>query len=143
GLLGSWELLVGVRYLRSRRRSFLSLISALSLAGVTIGVATLLIVLAVMTGLESELRQKILGFNPHITVANYTGGLEDWRGVVAKVRPQPGVMGAAPGIYSPALLRIRRSLSGVVVRGNRPADAGSRHGIQRQPTTPRPGGPGP
>src|SRR5262249_55889038 len=78
--LVSWELMVGIRYLRSRRRAFMSLISALSLAGVTIGVATLLIVLAVMTGLESELRQKILGFNPHVTLANYTGGLEDWRG---------------------------------------------------------------
>jgi hypothetical protein len=70
----SWELLVGVRYLRSRRRSFLSLISALSLAGVTIGVATLLIVLAVMTGLEYDLRQKILGFNPHVTLASFSGG---------------------------------------------------------------------
>jgi lipoprotein-releasing system permease protein len=127
----SWELLVGVRYLRSRRRSFLSLISALSLAGVTIGVATLLIVLAVMTGLESELRQKILGFNPHITVANYTGGLEDWRDVVAKVRQQPGVMAAAPVIYNQAMLGIGRSVSGVVVRGIDPADAGSVIDIER------------
>src|SRR5262249_39731856 len=100
----SWELMVGVRSLRSRRRAFLSLISALSLAGVTIGVATLLIVLAVMTGLESELRQKILGFNPHITLANYTGGLEDWRDVATKVREQPGVVAAAPVIYGQAML---------------------------------------
>src|SRR5262249_20685243 len=75
GPVMSWELLVGIRYLRSRRRSFLSLISALSLAGVTIGVATLLIVLAVMTGLEYDLRQKILGFNPHVTLASFSGGL--------------------------------------------------------------------
>ena len=63
----TWELLVGLRYLRSRRRHVpLSLISAISLAGVTIGVATLLIVLGVMTGMERDLRDKILGFNPHI-----------------------------------------------------------------------------
>ena len=73
----SWELLVGAA-LPARRGggAFLSLISALSLAGVTIGVATLLIVLAVMTGLEYDLRDKILGFNPHVTLASFSGGLE-------------------------------------------------------------------
>ena len=127
----NWELMVGIRYLRSRRRAFMSLISALSLAGVTIGVATLLIVLAVMTGLESELRQKILGFNPHVTLANYTGGLEDWRDVAAKVRQQPGVVAAAPVIYGQAMLGIGRSVSGVVVRGIDPTDAGGVLDIER------------
>src|SRR5262249_57075614 len=101
----NWELLVGVRYLRSRRRSFLSLISALSLAGVTIGVATLLIVLAVMTGLEYELRQKILGFNPHVTVASFGGGLTDWHDVLTKVREVPDVKAASPVLYRQPLLR--------------------------------------
>src|SRR4029077_19227837 len=101
-----WELMVGMRYLRSRRRAFLSLISTISLAGVTIGVATLLIVLAVMTGLESELRQKILGFNPHITLVNYTGGLEDWRDVVTKVREQPGVVAGATVHYTHRMLSL-------------------------------------
>jgi len=127
----NWELMVGIRYLRSRRRAFMSLISALSLAGVTIGVATLLIVLAVMTGLESELRQKILGFNPHVTLANYTGGLEDWRDVAAKVRQQPGVVAAAPVIYGQAMVGIGRSVSGVVVRGIDPTDAGGVLDIER------------
>jgi lipoprotein-releasing system permease protein len=113
----SWELLVGVRYLRSRRRSFLSLISALSLAGVTIGVATLLIVLAVMTGLEYDLRQKILGFNPHVTLASFSGGLADWKTVLDRVREVPDVKAASPVVYGQAMLGIGRAVSGVVVRG--------------------------
>ena len=113
----SWELLVGIRYLRSRRRSFLSLISALSLAGVTIGVATLLIVLAVMTGLEYDLRQKILGFNPHVTLASFSGGLSDWKTLVDRVREVPDVKAASPVVYGQAMLGIGRAVSGVVVRG--------------------------
>ncbi len=119
----NWELLVGVRYLRSRRRAFLSLISALSLAGVTIGVATLLIVLAVMTGLEHELQNKILGFNPHVTVASYGGGLADWRDALTRVRGVPDVRAAAPVVYGQAMLGLGRSVSGVVVRGIDPAES--------------------
>ena len=84
----SWELFVGLRYLRSRRWRFgLSLISTISLVGVMIGVATLIIVLAVMAGLEDELRQKILGFNPHVTVVSYGGPISEWR---EKVSPEDG-----------------------------------------------------
>jgi lipoprotein-releasing system permease protein len=119
----SWELAVGMRYLRSRRRSFLSLISALSLAGVTIGVATLLIVLAVMTGLEYELRNKILGFNPHVTLTSFSGGLGDWEDVLANVRQVPEVKAASPVVYGQAMVGIGRSVSGVVVRGIDPAQA--------------------
>ncbi len=121
-----WELLVGLRYLRSRRRrmGFLSLISVISLSGVTIGVATLNIVLAVMTGLEQDLRDKILGFNPHIVVVSYGGVLQDAGEVTEKVRAVPGVMAAAPFVYGQAMLTIGRSVSGVVVRGIDPNSAG-------------------
>ncbi len=119
----NWELMVGVRYLRSRRRAFLSLISALSLAGVTIGVATLLIVLAVMTGLEHELRDKILGFNPHVTLASFSGGLSGWQDALARVRQQPDVQAASPVVYGQAMLGIGRSVSGVVVRGIDPTES--------------------
>ena len=120
-----WELRVGLRYLRARRRAaFLSLISALSLAGVTIGVATLLIVLAVMTGLESELRAKILGFNPHISVVSYAGPLQGWEQSLETVRKVPGVQAASPVVYGQAMLGIGRSVSGVVVRGIDPDHVG-------------------
>lgn len=112
-----WELFVGLRYLRSRRRHVpLSLISTISLAGVTIGVATLLIVLGVMTGMERDLRDKILGFNPHITVTSYGGPLDDWRDALARVRRVDGVVAAGAVVYGQAMIAIGRSVSGVVVR---------------------------
>jgi lipoprotein-releasing system permease protein len=121
----SWELFVGLRYLRSRRRAaFLSLISVISLLGVTIGVATLDIVLAVMTGFEQDLRDKILGMNPHVVVVSYGGPVEGGPGVVDKVRAVPGVVAAAPFIYGQAMLTVGRSASGVVVRGIDPAATG-------------------
>lgn len=117
-----WELLVGLRYLRSRRRLVpLSLISTISLAGVTIGVATLLIVLGVMTGMERDLRDKILGFNPHITLTSFSGPLEDWRDVVERVRKVDGVVRAGPVVYGQAMIALGRSVSGVIVRAIDPA----------------------
>jgi lipoprotein-releasing system permease protein len=113
----TWEFLVGLRYLRSRRRHVpLSLITTISLLGVTIGVATLLIVLGVMTGMERDLRDKILGFNPHITVTSFSGPLEEWRDAVARVRGVDGVVSAGPVIYGQAMVALGRSVSGVVVR---------------------------
>jgi len=121
----TWELFVGLRYLRARRRvAFLSLISVISLLGVTIGVATLNIVLAVMTGFEQDMRDKILGFNPHITVGSYGGPLADWQQALETVRKTPGVVAAAPFIYGQAMLSVGRAVSGVVVRGIDPAAAG-------------------
>ena len=117
-----WELLVGLRYLRSRRRHVpLSLISAISLGGVTIGVATLLIVLGVMTGMERDLRDKILGFNPHITVTSFSGPLEDWRDSLARVRGVDGVVAAGPVVYGQAMVAVGRSVSGLVIRAIDPA----------------------
>ncbi len=91
----NWELFVGLRYLRARRRSFLSLISFISLLGVVIGVATLDIVLAVMTGFEQDLRDKILGMNPHIVVVSYAGPVDGDPAIVDRIRKVPGVAAAA------------------------------------------------
>jgi lipoprotein-releasing system permease protein len=125
--------MVGLRYLRARRRrlAFLSLISVISLLGVTIGVATLNIVLAVMTGFEQDLRDKILGFNPHIVVVSYGGALETKGDVLEKVRAVPGVVAASPFIYGQAMLTIGRSVSGVVVRGIDPVSAGGVVDVER------------
>jgi len=121
----SWELLVAGRYLRSRRsHRSLSLISTISLLGVTIGVATLVIVLAVMSGLEHELRERILGFNPHVTLVSYGGALEDWQASLASVESTPGVAAATPVVYGQAMLGIGRNVSGVVVRGIDPTRGG-------------------
>ena len=121
-----WELFVGLRYLRSRRRAaLLSLISLISLLGVTIGVATLDIVLAVMTGFERDLRDKILGFNPHVVVVSYGGPVPDDPELVERVRKVPGVVAASPFIYGQAMLTVDRNALGVVVRGIDPAAAGA------------------
>jgi lipoprotein-releasing system permease protein len=117
-----WELFVGLRYMRSRRRRVpLSLITTISFAGVTIGVATLLIVRGVMTGMERDLRDKILGFNPHITVTSYGGPLEDWHDGLERVRRVDGVVAAGAVIYGQAMIAVGRSVSGVVVRAIDPA----------------------
>ena len=113
-----YELTVGLRYLRARRKeAFISLITVISVVGVMIGVMTLNIVLAVMTGFEEDLRDRILGFNPHIVVVSYAGVIHDADEVVAKVRDTPGVAAAAPLVYSQVMLSSGQSVSGVVVRG--------------------------
>jgi len=126
-----WELFVGLRYLRARRRSFLSLISLISLLGVTIGVATLDIVLAVMTGFEQDLRDKILGMNPHIVVVSYAGPVDGDPAIVDRIRKVPGVAAAAPFIYGQAMLAVGRSAAGVAVRGIDPKAAGAVVDLER------------
>ena len=131
-MTGPWELFVGLRYLRARRRGApLSLISAISLLGVTIGVATLNIVLAVMTGFEQDLRDKILGFNPHIVVVSYSGPIEGQGRLVERVRAVDGVVAAAPFVYGQAMLTVGRNVSGVVVRGVDPSAVGAVVDVER------------
>jgi lipoprotein-releasing system permease protein len=118
-----YELMVGLRYLRARRKeAFISLITVISVVGVMIGVMTLNIVLAVMTGFEEDLRDRILGFNPHIVVISYAGAIRDADTAVQKVRDTPGVTAAAPLVYSQVMLTTGQGVSGVVVRGVPPQD---------------------
>jgi len=113
-----YELMVGLRYLRARRKeAFISLITVISVVGVMIGVMTLNIVLAVMTGFEEDLRDRILGFNPHIVLVSYAGAIRDPEAVLTKVRETNGVVAAEPLVYSQVMLTTGQSVSGVVVRG--------------------------
>lgn len=113
-----YELTVGLRYLRSRRsEAFISLITLISIVGVMIGVMTLNIVLAVMTGFEEDLRGRILGFNPHIVLLSYGGAIRDYDELVAKVKEAPGVEAAEPLVYTQVMLSSERNVAGVVVRG--------------------------
>ena len=113
-----YEWVVGLRYLRAKRKeAFISLITVISMIGVMIGVMTLNIVLAVMTGFEEDLRDRILGFNPHIVLVSYAGTIKDADQVVGRVRQVPGVAAAAPLVYSQVMLSTGQSVSGVVVRG--------------------------
>jgi lipoprotein-releasing system permease protein len=99
-----FELQIAVRYLLAKRKqAFISVISFISTLGVTVGVMALVIALALMTGLQQELRDRIVGSNPHIYVWN-TKGIDDYRVEVEKLRQVPHVLGAAPAIQGQGLL---------------------------------------
>ncbi|MSO55439.1 MAG: FtsX-like permease family protein [Acidobacteria bacterium] len=98
-----FELQIALRYLLARRRqAFISIISLVSTLGVTVGVMALIIALALMTGLQSELRDRILGSTAHIFVFKATG-IEDYQAEIEALRKVPRVVGAAPAIIGRAL----------------------------------------
>jgi len=98
-----YELRIGRRYLRSTGNRFLSFISLISMLGVAIGVAVLIVVLSVMNGFERELRTRILSVTSHATVTGFNGGLEDWPAPRARAPPHPEVEAVAPYLEGEAL----------------------------------------
>ncbi len=99
-----FELQIALRYLLAKRKqAFISVISFISTLGVTVGVMALVVALALMTGLQQELRDRIVGSNPHIYVWN-TKGIDDYRAEADKLRAVPHVLGAAPAIQGQGLL---------------------------------------
>lgn len=123
------EARIALRYLKSRRASRLvSLITVIAVGGVTVGVMALVVVLGVMTGLQNDLREKILVVNPHLRVLTYGEGLrlDDWRDVLAKVRRTPGVDAAAPFVLTQGLISAGHDYTeGVPILGLEP-DTGAR-----------------
>ena len=101
-----FELRIALRYLTARRKqAFISLISAISVLGVVVGVMALLIALALMTGLQGEIRAMILGTTAHLSVfKNRSEGLDNYREVAEAVRKVPRVLGTAPAVYGKALM---------------------------------------
>lgn len=119
-----YELFIGLRYLRAKRReAFVSLLTLFSAIGIAIGVMTLDIVLAVMTGFEEDLRDRIVGFNPHVLVMSQFGPIEDQEGLLAAVRSVSGVTAASPFVYGNLMLSNRDHVTGVFVRGVLPDSA--------------------
>jgi lipoprotein-releasing system permease protein len=118
-----YELLLGLRYTRAKRRNhFISFISLASMLGIGLGVATLIVVLSVMNGFESELRQRILGMASHATISGNSEGLPDWSGVAAMAQQNPEVAGTAPYIEGEALVKVGSEISGTVIRGVLPGE---------------------
>jgi len=104
-----FELHIALRYLLAKRKqAFISVISLISTLGVTVGVMALVIALALMTGLQGEIRDRILGANPHIYVWK-TSGITDYRAESDKLRQLPHVVGAAPAILGKAMISSARS----------------------------------
>jgi lipoprotein-releasing system permease protein len=113
-----YELFISLRYLRARRKQvFLSIITFISIAGIFLGVAALIIVIAVMNGFENDLRSKILGINAHVIVMDHTGGMRDYPRVMQEVSQVPGVVAGTPFIYSQAMLKNGNNVTGIVLRG--------------------------
>lgn len=117
----SFELHIALRYLFAKRKqAFISIISLISTLGVAVGVMALVIALALMTGLQGELRDRILGSNPHVYVWN-VNGVRDYRAEVDALRKVPHVVGAAPAILGQGLLSASRETAPVQVKGIDPA----------------------
>jgi lipoprotein-releasing system permease protein len=114
----SFELFVGLRYTRAKRRTqFVSFISMISMAGIALGIAALVTVMSVMNGFEKEIRARILGAAAHVQVLGPESGIPDWRRVADGARQNPEVTAAAPYVMGQGLLSTGGSVRGVYVRG--------------------------
>jgi lipoprotein-releasing system permease protein len=121
----SFEFFVGFRYLRARRKqAFISLVTFISVAGVMLGVMAMMVVLAVMTGFEKDIKSKILGANAHIRVMSRNGKLDHHEEVMTGIEDVEGVKASAPFIHSQVMLRRGSSVSGAILRGIDPSRAG-------------------
>ncbi|MFZ0242273.1 MAG: ABC transporter permease, partial [Desulfobacterales bacterium] len=121
----SFEYFIGGRYLRARQKqAFISLITILSTGGVMVGVMALIVVIAVMSGFESDLKARILGGQAQVVVMRQGGAFTDYRRVAAFAESVDGVLAAAPVIYEQVMLRSAHGVSGAMLRGIEPGSAG-------------------
>ncbi len=121
--MSSYEWLIGTRYLRStHRRGFVSFVALMSVCGLMLGVATLIVVLSVMNGFERELRSRILSVTAHATLMGLNGTLSDWQVLQQRVQLQPGVQAVVPYIESQAMLANGQRMAGAEVRGVLPEE---------------------
>lgn len=120
-MISATELFVGLRYLRAKRRTrFVSFITGISLAGIALGVAALIVILSVMNGFEGELRTRLLSMTAHGTVFSDEGPLDDWRRVRNEMLGDAAVEAAAPVVELEGMLRSGRDLKPVIVHGIEP-----------------------
>src|SRR5947208_12352177 len=98
-----FELLLALRYLRPKR-TFVSVITLISVAGVALGVAVLIVVISVMSGFDKQLRDTILGFNSHIEIHVLNDAMANYRGAMATVSSNKNVRGVAPTVVSQVLM---------------------------------------
>ena len=127
-----FEWMLSGRYLRARRKEgFISVIAGFSFLGIMLGVATLIIVMAVMNGFRKELLDKILGLNGHLLVQPLESPLTDWKDVAERISRSPGVRLAAPVVEARRWRPRRSTASGVLVRGIRADDLNKLH-LDRQ-----------
>ena len=122
----NFELLIAFRYLKSRKNeSFVSIIAAFSFVGIALGVATLIVVMAVMDGFRNELLDRILGLNGHIIVNGYNKPIDNYEKVASKIISIDEVKSAFPIIDSQVMISSNNNLSGGLVRGIKFSDLSS------------------
>ncbi len=117
-MLQPFELFVGLRYTRAKRRNhFISFISLISILGIALGVTALITVMAVMNGFEKELRERILGAASHATITLYEKPMQRWQELADAAVEHPEVEGAAPYVEGQVMVVKSKQVTGVVVRG--------------------------
>ena len=110
--------MVGLRYTRAKRRNrFISFISLISMVGIALGVAVLIVVLSVMNGFQTEVRTRILGVASHLQLSGPSGTVRDWASVAQSASAHPRVLAAAPFVQAQGMLSSDRGARGVAVRG--------------------------
>ena len=118
--------LSALRYLKAKRKqTFISIITIISITGVTVGVMALIVVLAVMSGFEKTLKEKILGTQAHLVLLKASQeGMDHYEEVAKKVQEVKGVVSAAPFIFNQVMLSSESNVSGVVIKGIDPDRVG-------------------
>ena len=115
------ELFIGLRYTRAKRKThFVSFIAFISIAGVSLGVFALIVVLSVMNGFGNELRDRTLSMTSHATITGFDGTMSNWEQNAAVARSNPNVVSAAPYIRKEVMMSNGRRVSGALVRGIEP-----------------------
>lgn len=114
-----YEYFIGLRYLRAKRTNrFVNLITVISIVGITVGVTALIIVISVMSGFQSNIKDKLLGIDAHIVVgASFGRGIKDHKDLMENLKEIPGVVGATPFIYGKAMVSTKSGVNGVSLRG--------------------------
>ena len=122
----SFETFFSLRYLKAKRKQgFISVITAISILGIMIGVMALIVVLAVMNGFREDLMKKILGVNSHLLILSYKGGISDTERVIQEALEVDGVLSATAVVYSLVMIKNYGNISGAVLRGIDPATVGT------------------
>lgn len=123
---------IALRYLRSKKRSTISIITVIAVAGVALGVAALLTVLSITTGFQEEFRNKVLGVNAHVLVLKYGLDFSEYDDVIFKAQQMPEVQAAAPFLIHEMMLAKGTRLSGVLIKGVDPRGSSAVLDLPRQ-----------
>lgn len=119
-----FELYVAARYLKAKRRqAVVGVVTAISIAGVTAGVAALIIALAITNGMRRDLQDKLIGSSAHVQLMQVDGrGIPDWQSLLARLRAVPHVVAASPGLYEQVLVARGARDGGALIEGILPDD---------------------